>query len=302
MIFLDRPRDHDDHTVADFFELLCLVNMDRQISTDTLRDFIDDNRGNKTFQLTDNQLNDVLGQIGWRIEAFADWYPFRLTNSDRVLQAEDLLTDNQKRYISLLACGNLPFFPRANRQALTDFFEMVSGSVLKEMWPSNGQSIIVGKNNTELTGSKADRMNVLGKLLGGNPNIQDSDFRAGDRGDGGIDLAAYLTLDSWEHQNIVAALAQCACSRSDWTIKHGEITNTRLRSLIPSAVPWAELIFTPISFRSNSGKWAVPADVPGVTLIDRLRIVLSLMRLEPTEFQSIPQFVEDLLGYRLDVV
>jgi hypothetical protein len=302
MIVLDMPRDHDDHTVADFLELLCLVNMDRQVSTDTLRDFINENRADKAFRLKDEQLEDVLGQIGWRIAAFEDWYPFTLGDNGRVLEAPEVFTLDQKRYIALLICGNLPFFANNQRQELTDFFEVVSNIALRQIWSSNGTSIVVGKNTTELTGSKAERMNALGKLLGGNPNIQDRDFRVGDRGDGGIDLAAFVTFDRWEHQNIVAALAQCACSRSDWSPKHCEITNTKLRSLIPSAVPWVELLFTPISFRSNSGKWAVPGDVPGVTLIDRLRIVLSWMRSGPAEEQAIPVFVEALLGYRLDVV
>ncbi len=302
MIELDTPRDHDCHTVADFLELLCLVNMDRQVSTDTLRDFIDDNRADKSFHLTDNELEDVLGQVRWRIEAFDAWYPFSLSEDGRVLEAPQILSLDQKRYVSLLLCGNLPFIARASRQGLTDFFERVSRIVLTEIWPINGTAILVGKNTTELTGSKAHRMNTLGKLLGGNPNIKETDFRPGDRGDGGIDLAAYVTLDRWEHQNIVSALAQCACSRTDWSPKHCEITSTKLRSLIPSPVPWAELLFTPILFRSNSGKWAVPGDVPGVTLIDRLRVVLSWMRSQLGEARDVPVFVERFLEHRLDVV
>ena len=187
---------------------------------------------------------------------------FSLTDNGRVIKSPEILTPDQKRYVSLLVCGNLPFFENTSRQGLTDFFETVSRIALREIWSANGTAIVVGKNTTELTGSKAERMNALGKLLGGNPNIRDSDFRPGDRGDGGIDLAAYVTLDRWEHQNVVAALAQCACSRTAWSQKHCEITYTKLRALIPSAVPWAELLFTPISFRSNSGRWAVPGDVP----------------------------------------
>lgn len=302
MITLDAPRDHDDHTVADFLELLCLVNLDRQVSTDSLRDFINDNKGEKTFQLSDNQLEDVIGQIGWRIDAYGNCYPFMFDDTGRIIQAPENLNQDQKRYVSLLVCGNLPFFEKNKHKSLTDFFEHVSKLALCEIWASNGKTIAVGKNTTELVGSKTDRINALGKLLGGNPNVCDTHFRPGDQGDGGIDLAAYTPLDRWEHENIMAALAQCACSRTDWVKKHCEITNTRLRSLIPSAVPWAELLFTPISFRANSGRWAVAGDVPGVTMMDRLRILLFWMRSQQEGADQIPDFVEEFLEHRLDVV
>lgn len=174
MITLDAPRDHDDHTVADFLELLCLVNLDRQISTDSLRDFINDNRGDKTFQLSDNQLEDVIGQIGWRIDAFGHCYPFIFDETGRIIQSPENLTHDQKRYVSLLVCGNLPFFPKNKHKSLTDFFEHVSRLALCEIWAPNGKTIAVGKNTTELSGSKADRINTLGKLLGGNPNVRDT--------------------------------------------------------------------------------------------------------------------------------
>lgn len=302
MISLDRPRDHDDHTVADFLELLCLVNLDRQVSTDSLRDHIEDNRGDHGFQLSDDQLEDVLGQIRWRIEAFHDWYPFQLTNHGRVVEAPDDLTDNQKRYVILLICGNLSFFAQTGRQVLTDFFERMSEFVLRELWPSSGVTMTVGKNTTALTGSKANRLNALGKLIGANPHIKDTDFREGDRGDGGIDLAAYVTLDRFEHQNALSALAQCACSRTDWAPKHGEITHTRLRTLLPPTALWIEMLFTPVSFRANSGGWAVPGLVPGVTLVDRLRLVLSLVRGGTENAPALPDLVDTLLGFRLDVV
>lgn len=302
MISLDRPRDHDDHTVADFLELLCLVNLDRQVSKDALRDFINDNRGDQSFQLSDDQLIDVLDQIGWRVHAFQQWYPFELNNQTGVIKTKAVLTAQHKRYVSLLVCGNLPFFERTNQKALTDFFEVVSGEVLQEIWPLSGTTLVVGKNTTSLTGTKSERMNTLGKMIGANPNIAETDFRQGDQGDGGIDMAAMVELDSFEHQNIVSALAQCACSRSDWSPKHSEITNTKLRSLFPTPVPWVEMLFTPISFRSNSGSWAVRADVPGVTLVDRLRIVLSWIRSGNGANHDIPDVVRTLLDYRLDVV
>ncbi|MEO9827501.1 MAG: hypothetical protein ABJF50_24110 [Paracoccaceae bacterium] len=252
--------------------------------------------------MNDDQLEDVLGQIRWRIEAFADWYPFQLTNHGRVVEAPENLTDNQKLYVSLLVCGNLPFFEKAGRQLITDYFELVSGLVLKELWPASGLTITVGKNTTTLVGTKADRLNSLGKLIGANPHIQDTDFREGDQGDGGIDLAAYFTLDQFEHQNALSALAQCACSRTDWAPKHSEISHTKLRSLLPPSALWVEMLFTPISFRANSGGWAVPAEVPGVTLVDRLRLVLSLIRGGTNDAPPLPEIVDTLLGFRLDLV
>ena len=301
-INLDCPRDHDTHTLADFLELLCLVSLDRQVSTDTLKDYIEDNRGRNTYKLSDENLEDVLGQVRWRVEAFADWYPFSLTNHGRVVEAPDEITPNQSKYVSLLICANLPFFVPKERKALTDFFERISESVLRELWPVSGIAMAVGKNTTALTGSKATRLNTLGKLIGANPHLQDTDFRDGDTGDGGIDLAAYIELDRFEHQNIISVLGQCACSRSDWSTKHSEITNGRLRRQLSPTAEWMEMLFTPILFRENSGKWAVPGDVPGVTLVDRLRLIGSLVRSEPADHPELPGLVHKLLDFRLDVV
>lgn len=301
-INLDRPRDHDTHTLADFLELLCLVSLDRQVSTDTLRDYIEDNRGKHSYQLRDEHLEDVLGQVRWRVEALADWYPFTLTNHGRVVEAPDEISPNQSKYVSLLICANLPFFERNERQALTDFFERLSENVLRELWPVAGTAMTVGKNTTALTGSKAARLNTLGKLIGANPILKDTDFREGDKGDGGIDLAAYIELDRFEHQNTISALGQCACSRSEWSAKHSEITHTRLRTLLPHTALWMEMLFTPILFRENSGKWAVPGDVPAITLVDRLRLIGSLIRSEPAGHPELPDIVQTLLDFRLDVV
>lgn len=301
-IKLDRPRDHDTHTLADFLELLCLVSLDRQVSTDTLKDYIEDNREGYSFQLADEHLEDVLGQVRWRIAALADWYPFSLTNSGRVVEATDDLTPNQSIYVSLLICANLPFFARTEHQALTDFFERISENVLRELWPVAGTAMTVGKNTTALTGSKAERLNTLGKLIGANPSLKDTDFREGDKGDGGIDLAAHIELDRFEHQNIISALGQCACSRSEWSTKHSEITHTRLRRLLPHTALWMEMLFTPILFRDNSGKWAVLGDVPAITLVDRLRLIGSLIRSEPANHPELPDLVQTLLDFRLDVV
>ena len=225
-----------------------------------------------------------------------------MRNHGRVVEATDDLTDNQKLYVSLLVCGNLPFFGQDGRQAITDYFEIVSGLVLRELWPTSGVAMTVGKNTTALVGSKANRMNSLGKLIGANPHIRDTDFRPGDRGDGGIDLLAYVSLDRFEHQNTISALAQCACSRTDWAAKHSQISHTKLRTLLPPSSLWMEMLFTPISFRANSGGWAVPAEIPGVTLVDRLRLVFSLIRGGTDDAPPLPAIVETLLGFRLDVV
>ncbi|MEX5600402.1 hypothetical protein [Pseudophaeobacter sp. C1-32P7] len=303
MFSLDRPRDHDLHTIADFFEVLCLVSLDRVAGTDYLRDFIQDNRGDSSFTLSDGELEDVLNQVQWRRQAFQDWYPFSLIQNDRVLQAEEDLSNNQIWYVFLLLCGNLPLLTRRELyKPLTDAFEQVSVQVLTLLWPDTGQATTFGKNTTTFTGTKWERLNSLGKKIGGQPTLTENDFRNGDNGDGGIDIAAWLPLDDHESRNSIAVLGQCACSRSDWPAKQFEISMMRLRNCLLPSAPWIEMLFTPILFRDSQGTWAVPTQVASVTLFDRLRILNAIRNGGGMAGFQMPGSVADALEYRLDVV
>lgn len=302
MLSLNEPKNSDIHTICDFWELLCLLTADQECSLDYLDDFVADYRDNGRRAFSGDDLSDVLAQASWREGAFGDSYPFSVDTTG-IISASDVLSERQKFYYFLLICSNLAFVaPRAHWQPLTDAFERASHCALKRMWPSSGVAVPFGKNTTEYVGAKWERMNLLGAQIGGRPRLTDKDFRIGDAGDGGIDLAGWLDVDSHEPKNKMSILAQCACSREDWVKKQTEISSVRLANLLSPTAPWIECLFSPVSFRDNSGQWAIPSSVANVVLIDRLRLLNSISVPDDSAAVDVPAAVQAFLEQRLELV
>src|SRR5690606_14454 len=297
MINLDKPRDADIHTLADFAELLCLITHDRICDRETLSDHLHDIGD---MHLSDDQLNDCYSQLAWRKNAFEEFYPFTLDLGERSLQAIENFTYKHEAYVLILLCANLPFIEA--RQKIADYFEKLSLNALSEFWPKNGEATPFGKNNTVFKGTKAERINHLASLIGADGRCRENTLRPGDSGDGGIDLAAWATLDSFERRNIFSGLAQCACSRTDWPLKQTSITATRLTNMLMSSAPWVEMLFIPHCFRDNNGRWAVEGEVAGVVVFDRLRILLNINLPDNWKEADPPPVLEDFLNFRMSLV
>lgn len=298
VVNLDHPRDGDIHTLADFSELLCLLTPDRFCSRDDIKDYIEDKTDK---QLNDGDLEDNLAQLIWREAAFGEFYPFKIVEHGKVLHGYEDLTDKQNKYIFLLLCANLPFFKRTDQHKLTEAFERASLSAMKSIWPTTGVVKAFGKNETDYQGPKHERIHKLGIDIGAKPLIDEATFRRRDSGDGGIDLAAWLDLDNHEKYNIPSALAQCACSRSDWVRKTHEISNNRLGSQLCPTHHWMQLIFIPQSFRNNTGNWAVPGEISMTIIMDRLRMITQLEN-DPGIGYGADEFLNSFTEERLDLV
>lgn len=297
MIVIDKPRDSDVHSLADYAELLCLLTYDRLCSRETISDQIKDVGDSK---VTDNALEDCFAHLEWRKNAFGAHYPFAI-DEGRFLSAEEEVTSPQKLYILLLLCSNLPYFKRLDG-SLTNAFERVSLIAMKGIFPSSSEIRPFGKCETNYTGTKADRLNRLAQDIGGFGSCDSKTFRERDTGDGGVDLVSWVPLDPYERRNIPSALAQCACSRNDWASKQTEISHTRLGGYLHPSVPWMELLFMPHSFRDNHGNWAVRGDVGMTIILDRLRIINQVG--EDISWNDIdpPKILDDFLEERLSLV
>lgn len=300
MINLDKPRDSDTHTLADFSELLCLLTVDRVCSREIISDQIKDVGDAR---VSDLRLDDCFNHIAWRAEAFGDYYPFTLDAGRRVINAPEELSERQKLYVLLLLCSSLPFLERKYIDGgLTDSFERIAYLALKSVWPVGAEIRQFGKNETDYVGAKWQRINELSRQIGGVGLCNDTSFRARDSGDGGIDLVAWLQLDSYEAGNIPSALAQCACSRSDWSAKQTEISKDRLGGYMHATHPWMQFIFIPHSFRDNSGSWVVKGEVGLTIVFDRLRVVNRMGEDMNWAYINPPVMFADFLDYRLELV
>lgn len=299
MLNLDAPRDRDVHTIADFAEILCLVTQDRVCSGETISDQIRDVGGSK---ISAQELDDCFNHIAWRVEAFGGSYPFSLDIGRRTISAPETLPEEHKLYVLILLCANLPFFDRQYiNGSLTDAFERGSLVTLRSVFPVAAKVKAFGKNETEYRGAKWERINQLAKDIGAVGLCNEETFRARDSGDGGIDLVAWLSLDEYECRNIPSALAQCACSRLEWSRKQSEISHGRLR-YIHATHPWMQLIFIPHSFRDNRGTWAVEGEVGDTLIFDRLRIVKNISFEDDWRNIDPPEILANFLEERLDLV
>ena len=302
MLSLNEPKNSDIHTICDFWELLCLLTPDQECSLDYLNDFVADYKDNGRRAFSDDELSDVLAQASWREGSFGDCYPFSV-DIEGLISAENPFSDRQRFYFFLLICSNLAFVTmRTHWQPLTDAFERASHCALKRMWPSTGVAVPFGKNTTGYIGTKWERLNLLGSQIGGRPRLTEKDFRGGDGGDGGIDLAGWLDMDLHEPKNKMSILAQCACSREDWVKKQTEISSVRLANMLSPTAPWIECLFSPVSFRDNSGQWAISSSVANIVLIDRLRLLNSISLPDDLAAVGVPATVQGYLQQRLELV
>lgn len=298
MLVLNRVTDGDIHTLADFAELLCLLKPDRVLSADDLDDHLvdacEEQRGARP-------LGDTFAHMTWRSAAFGAYYPFTVAGNQQSIGASDDLTPAQQTYVFLLLCANLPFVG-APYNPLTDAFERLAHIALKRMWPAKAEIRTFGKNNTDYNGDKSERMHKLALDLGCRPTVDPTKFRSRDNGDGGIDLAVWLDLDTHESENKLTGLAQCACSRADWPSKQFEISRGSIGKLFSPTTPWLEMLCIPICFRNNNGRWAVDAEVGEIVMIDRLRLLqfvdpeTDLVACDP------PPILHDFLQSRLEMV
>lgn len=269
---IDYPRDSDIHTLADFAEILCLTDIDGESGTESVKDQIYDNTN---LTLSEEKLQDLMTQIRWRKEAFGRFYPFTNISRNNFDLVEGF-SPQQKLYLALLMCANLPFIEKSTHKTLTDTFEIVSYKAFIEIWGPSGTVTTFGKNTSNYSGNKTERLNKLFSDIGNTSHFTPESFRVGDSGDGGIDLAAWISLDEYQLSHHFSALAQCACSRSDWQRKQAEIKVDKFSSISQITNKWCEILFTPICFRGNNGEWAVLADVSSGILFDRLRIINAL--------------------------
>lgn len=298
MLVLNRVTDGDIHTLADFAELLCLLKPDRVLSADDLDDHLvdecEEQRGARP-------LGDAFAHMTWRATAFGEYYPFAIADNQQSIEASDDLTAAQQTYVFLLLCANLPFVT-APYNPLTDAFERLAHIALKRMWPSKAEIKTFGKNNADYHGNKSERMHKLALDLGCRPTIDPTKFRPRDNGDGGIDLAGWLELDRHESENKLTCLAQCACSRSNWPSKQFEISRGSLGKLFNPTTPWLEMLCIPVCFRNNNGRWAWDAEIGGIVMIDRLRLLQFIEPEADLPASNPPPILNDFLQSRLEMV
>lgn len=287
------PRQKDStYLMADYVELLCVVNTDHEISIDEVIKRVyhsveleteretEINEGaiveESPCEFKDNQLKagvDWMRQLSYREATFNEHYPFHVDGNKLLLKTD--LVPQQKTYIYLLICSCLRVIKRTFWLRLTSNFELISSKALEAYLP--GFTVhLFGK-------STCGRPRYSTKLVEAIAQLSD-DLRErnicrteiiGDKntGDGGLDVVAWRRAFNDENApGSVICFAQCACSPEDWKNKQHESHNVRWRHKIDFMHPPVNLMFIPICFRDSTGQWYNENEIEDCILLDRLRI------------------------------
>ncbi len=296
--FNDLPeyKKFDGHLWADYIELLCAWNPDREISTadyiDWIRlketdikidnktvDFNNDGVGLNDPELIDDKFSsetsDLFQYFISREQLYQDSYPFRLEG--KVLKLKDYPCSNENHllYFYLLCCSHLSYFSD-HLSEFTSEFELLCELTTKALIPDNSTLHNVGKNTlgepSAYMGNLFKKLSQIAQNLGETLKVEENSFSKTNSGDGGLDLIGWVNFSDNLNSRIVF-VGQSKCNQNWFDAKSAGI---RLRSYVNLINNPNDLYFIPFCYRAVNNNWITSSNVDGLTLIDRSRILLSL--------------------------
>lgn len=289
LVGLDRaPRHTHTYLWADYIELRCWLSLDGYFSLDdaeeALQESADYNAGNEDAaeaEAPEEWIDKMSGKwsacelaLRRRAQVFGAAYPFRIAEDYRGIE-KSLAGDSgdARWYRFLLVASALRYIPRHN--ATTMAFEEASLAVFRNLLPSGSEVHGFWPGAGRYPTGAPERVTQLAADLQGWPTFSDNAFKAGDRGDSGLDLVAWHPL--WDQRNrIPVALAQCGCSSEEWKTKPMSTSRDKLNNLFSlSTSEWGRYYFMPHDMHGGGRRWTdgVDGDLPAVIVMDRLRIL-----------------------------
>lgn len=313
---LPREPKFDTYAWADYVELLCMLNRDREFSKADTIDRIKDRRdlgeglevdstpGTTAAEKKDlHQLRatNFFTHLQYRAGAFGDFYPFEVSSDGDLISMKSAITPDQKLYIFLLAASNLRYIKKDCSGTLTTSFETVSREALRRLLPDHAEVHVFGANELRAgryTGNKWAKINLLAKDIKEVVKPKEHHYMRNDLGDQGLDLVAWVPFED-KAPGLLLAFAQCACTSEDWSRKQSSSSPAAWNSTLTFMVFPLNLAFIPIAFRDSFGYWHQPQKIHESIVIDRVRL-LYLLRGRTSFFETDPSYkiVEAILEER----
>jgi hypothetical protein len=273
---IDSPPDtSDNYTWADYLELRSLIHPDKCFTRGELSSLF------TRVKSTGRSVRDlseiwsiVKESVRERSISFGDAYPFKLSSDEDTVELfEGTFTPEHNFYLTLLICSSMAYLPTKNDIARV--FEECSLAVFKRLMPEGSEvypAWAAGGVTARYRGNLQEKYRTIARDIRAVPTFKDRDFKAGDHGDGGIDIVAWHPMGD-TRDAIPSAFAQCGCSREDWRRKHLEASPSKLRAKLNPHHPWAAYYFMPVDLRWADGDWANKSDFGDAIMVDRLRLV-----------------------------
>lgn len=276
---------------ADFIELLCLTDVDKEISLSDIQYRISGEkpdapgRGHdETGEQEDvlyRKILDIYSHLENRAQLLGDAYPFTFIDEDTICLSLEEQPSQKLFYLFLLYCSNLSFFEKTNQNLLTREFEVISKYALQQIFPSFHVEVFGTASNPDDLfhgGKLIERFEKLAKCLHTEVKLctKKSPRYQNASGDGGLDLVGFMQLEDDEAGSpfIPVCFAQCACSVDKWKEKQGSIKFDTWNQRFEQLSHYCEFIFVPFSLRGPDGKWC-DADMDHMVVIpiDRIRFL-----------------------------
>lgn len=317
------PKAPGEHVWADYIELLCLANIDGEISKS---DFIDRLKEKKDLgelseleveidevdglpqqsaaeisDKTRSQVDNWFNHLSFRESMFKEFYPFSLSSNGKSLIRQQNMSLKRKFYVFFLLSANLRYNCKANRNALTKNFEAISKEALKAFLPKEARVHIFGTGAPSTTGRYIgnlwQKINTLAGDLGETVILPQNKISKYDTGDNGLDVVGWVPLGD-RNEGLVILLGQCACTE-EWVNKQHSSSAEAWSQVMTFKARPANVAFIPFFFRESDGTWHKPQDIHNAILIDRLRFIYLL----PQKWRFLKsldsyQIVENMLKQR----
>lgn len=296
----------DAHIWVDYLELLCLINIDGQLSIGDVLDRFRDRKDITGFHnlgdLTDpsatsaenrdrerGKVGDWFTHLSYRAGILKTSYPFSLDSDGSTLLRKDSLTDEQKLYVFFLLASNLRYVTKAH--VLTKNFEQVSLEALKTCLPAGVEAHIFGTSaqvgSKYYGGTLFDRIRQLANDIGEKATPEEADYSPHNTADDGLDLVAWVPMgDQLNSRPLI--FGQCACT-ADWISKQHTSGFDHWRQRINLKAHPHNMIFIPFFFRRVDGNWHKPQDITAGVLVDRLRLI-HLLRQKVKVLSKMPSY------------
>jgi hypothetical protein len=294
------------HHWTDFFELLCLTQLDGEFSIGDMYDFIrqelkdssrlvqvDDSESDEEVDASvisegpaqkddylEIRVKEYIKLCGYRAKAYGELYPFEVERE--IIRRKKTFTDTQKLYVFLLACSSLGCFKKSISD-LTKGFELLSLESLRTYLSDRAKVYSFGANTyfpepyktnyVRYTGNLFDKVKSLAKDLNARLAVEKNSFGPNNNGDGGLDIVAWYPFGDIEGANIIL-FAQCKCS-PNWKDTRFSSAYSNWRSYIHINHPPVNLSMIPFCYRKSEGNWQ-DNNVSDVVIFDRQRLLEAL--------------------------
>ena len=269
------PGGSDAFLWCDFAELRALIHPDRCFSRGDLISLENRSRSLGTGFDAELRWRDIINFAGIRKLEFKADYPFTISEDKDTLILENNATAAHRLYIGLLISASMRHLANTRKGEVTRAFEQTCFAVFSSLMPTGSEVRATwagGGAEAPYKGHLYEKLIQIAADIRCKANINPSDFKPNNSGDGGIDLIAWHGMTD-EREGIPISFAQCGCSREDWKFKHMEASWSMHRRKLPVMHPWANYYFLPLDLRGFDGDWARKSEIGQVIIVDRLRIM-----------------------------